>query len=89
MSPPPEIPLEEFRQVLEMLRTVISEMADLRDRIKTLEEANQASLEAYVALRDNQQHLFETYKAQQELNVLFRQGLDNLLAALGNNNTKH
>jgi len=89
MSLPPEITLDEFRQVVEMLRTTIAGMAELAGRVKALEETNEASLAAYLALKDSQHHLFETYKAQQEINVLFRQGLDNLLAAIGNNDIKH
>jgi hypothetical protein len=89
MSLPPEITLEEFRHVVEMLRTTLAGMADLADRVKALEETNEASLAAYVALKDSQQHLFETYKAQQQINVLFREGLDNLLAAIGNNDIKN
>ena len=85
MPLPPEISLEDFRQLIEMLQTTIAGMASLADRVKALEDVNQASYAAALALRDNQQQLFEAQKAQQELNSLFKQSLDRLLAAMGNN----
>jgi predicted RNA-binding Zn ribbon-like protein len=85
MPMPPEITFEDFRNLVEMLKTTIAGMAGLADRIKALEEANQASYAAALALKDNQQQLFEAHKSQQEVNALLKQSLDKLLAAIGSN----
>jgi len=79
----PEITFEDFRRVVEMLQTTIGGMADLANRVKVLEEANDAHYAAAVALRESQQQLFEAYKAQQELNILMKQSLDTLLRVIG------
>jgi hypothetical protein len=81
-SIPPEITLADFRQLVEMLQTTISGMSDLADRVRALEDANQASYAAAVALKENQQQLFDAQKAQQEVNTLLKQSLDKLLAAM-------
>jgi hypothetical protein len=85
MPLPPEIGFDDFRQVLEMLQTTITGMSALADRVKALEDANQASYAAALALKDNQQQLFEAQKAQQEVNSLLKLSLDKLLAAIGSN----
>ena len=85
MPMPPEITFDDFRNLVEMLQTTISGMAGLADRVKALEDANQASYAAALALKDNQQQLFEAQKAQQEVNTLLKQSLDKLLAAIGTN----
>jgi len=82
MSLPSEITFEDFRRLVEMLQTAIAGMSDLSERVKALEEANQASYTAALALKDNQQQLFEAQKAQQEVNQLLKQSLDKLLAAM-------
>lgn len=87
MPLPPEITFADFRQLVEMLQTTISGMADLADRVRALEEANQASYTAAVALKENQQQLFDAQKAQQEVNQLLKQSLDKLLAAMSTNRT--
>lgn len=79
MALPPEITFEDFRKLVEMLQTAIQGMGDLAARIKVLEEANDAHLEAALALKDNQQKLFEAQKAQQDVNRLLKESLDNLL----------
>jgi len=79
----PEITFEDFRRVVEMLQTTIGGMADLANRVKVPEEANDAHYAAAVALRESQQQLFEAYKAQQELNTLMNQSLDTLLRVIG------
>jgi predicted RNA-binding Zn ribbon-like protein len=84
-SIPPEITLADFRQLVEMLQTTITGMSDLADRVRALEEANQASYAAAVALKENQQQLFDAQKAQQEVNALLKQSLDKLLAAMNTN----
>jgi hypothetical protein len=84
---PPEITIDDFRQLVEMLQTTIAEMSDLANRVKALEDANQASYTAALALKENQQQLFDTQKAQQEVNVLLKQSLDKLLAAMATNRT--
>src|SRR5579862_723578 len=68
MENPGPISLEEFRQLVEMLRTTITGMSDLADRVKALEDSNNQSLAAAVALKENQQQLYEAYQAQQKLN---------------------
>jgi predicted RNA-binding Zn ribbon-like protein len=83
MSLPPEITLQDFRQLVELLQTAIAGMAGLADRVAALEEANQAHYAAAVALKENQQQLFEAQKAQQEVNALLKQSLDQLLQAVG------
>jgi len=83
MSMPPEISLDDFRQLVEMLQTAISGMSHLAERVRALEEANEASYAAALALKDNQQQLFEAQKAQQEVNNLLKDSLDKLLLAIG------
>ena len=83
MSMPPEISLDDFRQLVEMLQTAISGMSNLAERVKALEEANEASYAAALALKDNQQQLFEAQKAQQEVNNILKDSLDKLLMAIG------
>lgn len=80
-----EITFEDFRQVVEMLQTAISGMSDLAGRVKALEDANQASYAAAVALKENQQQLFEMQKGQQEVLGLLKRSLDQLLSAIGGN----
>lgn len=87
MPLPPEITYADFRQLVEMLQTTIGGMADLAERVRALEDANQASYAAAIALKENQQHLFEAQKAQQEVNSLLKQSLDRLLAAINTNRT--
>lgn len=87
MPLPPEITLADFRQLVEMLQTTIAGMSDLADRVRALEDANQASYTAAVALKENQQQLFDAQKAQQEVNTLLKQSLDKLLAAMSTNRT--
>lgn len=82
---PSEISIDDFRKVVEMLHTAISEMKDLADRIKALEDANDASYKAAVALKDTQMQLFEMQKGQQEVLGLMKQSLDQLLSAIGGN----
>jgi hypothetical protein len=82
-----DISFDDFRKIVEMLQTTIAGMADLADRVRALEEANQASYSTALALKENQQQLFEAQKAQQDVNALFKQSLDQLLAVLGNNQT--
>jgi ABC-type transporter Mla subunit MlaD len=85
MPLPPEISIEDFRRVVEMLQTTIAGMSDLADRVRALEEANQASYNTALALKENQQQLFEAQKAQQDVNTLLKQSLDQLLSVIGNN----
>ena len=80
-----EITFEDFRQVVEMLQTAISGMSDLAGRVKALEDANQASYNAALALKENQQQLFEMQKGQQEVLGLLKRSLDQLLSAIGGN----
>jgi len=80
---PPEISLDDFRQLVEMLQTAIGGMSNLAERVRALEEANEASYAAALALKDNQQQLFEAQKAQQEVNTLLKDSLDKLLLAIG------
>ncbi len=80
-----EISFEDFRRLVEMLQTAISGMSDLAGRVKALEDANQASYEAAVALKENQQQLFEMQKGQQEVLSLLKRSLDQLLSAIGGN----
>jgi predicted RNA-binding Zn ribbon-like protein len=87
MPLPPEITLADFRQLVEMLQTTIAGMSELADRVRALEEANHASYAAAVALKENQQQLFDAQKAQQEVNALLKQTLDKLLAAMSTNRT--
>lgn len=87
MPLPPEITFADFRQLVEMLQTTIAGMSDLADRVRALEDANQASYTAAVALKENQQQLFDAQKAQQEVNTLLKQSLDKLLAAMSTNRT--
>jgi predicted RNA-binding Zn ribbon-like protein len=82
MPVPPEITFDDFRQLVEMLQTTISGMSDLAGRVKALEDANQASYAAALALKENQQQLFDAQRAQQEVNALLKQSLDKLLAAM-------
>ena len=83
MSMPPEISLDDFRQLVEMLQTAIGGMSTLAERVKALEEANEASYAAALALKDNQLQLFEAQKAQQEVNTILKDSLDKLLLAIG------
>jgi len=85
MSEQPEISFQDFKRLVEMLQVAIEGMSTLADRVSALEEANQAQYSAALALKDNQQQLFEAQKAQQEVNALLKQSLDKLLAALGPN----
>ena len=87
MPLPPEISFADFRQLVEMLQTTIAGMSDLADRVRALEEANQASYSAALALKENQQQLFDAQKAQQEVNQLLKHSLDKLLAAMTTNRT--
>jgi len=80
---PPEISLDDFRQLVEMLQTAIGGMSTLAERVKALEEANEASYAAALALKDNQLQLFEAQKAQQEVNTILKDSLDKLLLAIG------
>jgi hypothetical protein len=86
-SIPPEITFADFRQLVELLQTTIAGMSELAERVRALEEANQAQYTAAVALKDNQQQLFDAQKAQQEVNTLLKQSLDRLLAAMNTNRT--
>ncbi len=83
MPLPPEISLEDFRHLVEMLQTAIAGMSNLAERVKALEEANEASYAAALALKDNQQQLYEAQKAQQEVNNILKESLDKLLLAIG------
>jgi len=89
MSVSPEITLEEFRKVVEMLQSTIAGMSELAERVAALEDINNQGLAAALALKENQQQLFEAFQAQQELNIALKKSLDNLLAAMGNNTTRH
>ena len=80
-----EISFEDFRSLVEMLQTAISGMSDLAGRVKALEDANQASYETALALKENQQQLFEMQKGQQEVLSLLKRSLDQLLSAIGGN----
>ncbi len=82
---PSEISIDDFRQVVELLHSAIKDMKELADRVKALEEANDASYKAAVALKDTQLQLFEMQKGQQEVLGLMKQSLDQLLAAVGGN----
>jgi predicted RNA-binding Zn ribbon-like protein len=85
MAVSPEITFEDFRRLVETLQAAIAGMSSLAERVKSLEDANNASYAAAVALRENQQQLFEAQKAQQQVNELLKKGLDQLLGAIGNN----
>jgi hypothetical protein len=87
MPLPPDITIDDFRKLVEMLQTTIGGMSELADRVKALEDANQASYAAAVALKENQQQLFDAQKAQQEVNMLLKQSLDKLLAAMNTGRT--
>jgi predicted RNA-binding Zn ribbon-like protein len=87
MPMPAEITFDDFRQLVEMLQTTITGMSDLANRVRALEDANQASYAAALALKENQQQLFDAQKAQQEVNALLKQSLDKLLAAMSTNRT--
>ena len=50
---------------------------------KGMEDANEASYSAALALKSNQEQLFEAQKAQQEVNSLLKESLDKLLRAIG------
>ena len=82
-----EISFDDFRRLVEMLQATINNMSSLAERVRLLEEANQASYDAALALKANQQQLFEAQKAQSEVNSLFKESLDKLLRALGHNTT--
>jgi hypothetical protein len=80
-----DVSLEDFRSVVEMLQTAIGQISELAGRVRALEEANQASYSAAVALKENQQQLFEMQKGQQEVLGLMKRSIDQLLAAIGGN----
>jgi hypothetical protein len=86
MSVPQEISIEDFRRLVETLQATINGMAGLADRVKALEDANNHSYAAALALKENQQQLFEAQKAQQELNLLMQRSLNELLKAVGSQN---
>jgi predicted RNA-binding Zn ribbon-like protein len=83
----PEITFEDFRRLVETLQAAIAGMSSLAERVKALEDANNASYAAALALKENQKQLFEAQKAQQQVNELLKKGLDQLLGAIGNNST--
>jgi regulator of replication initiation timing len=85
MPLPPDITFEDFRKLVEMVQTTIAELSDLCARVKALEEANEAHYSAAVALRDNLEKMFEAQKAQQEVNSMIRQSIDQLLQAMRGN----
>jgi hypothetical protein len=89
MAISPEITFEDFRRLVETLQTAIAGMSSLAERVKVLEDANNASYAAALALKENQQQLFEAQKAQQQVNELLKKGMDQLLGAIGNNSTTH
>ncbi|HEX3879972.1 MAG TPA: hypothetical protein VHW24_23480 [Bryobacteraceae bacterium] len=80
-----EIGLDDFRNIVEMLQKTIAGMSDLAERVKALEDANQESYTAAVALKENQQQLFEMQKSQQEVLGLMKNSLDQLLRAISGN----
>jgi hypothetical protein len=82
---PPEISFEDFRRLVEMLQSTINGMAGLAERVKALEDANEASYSAALALKSNQEQLFQAQKAQQKVNALLKESLDKLLQAIGSN----
>jgi hypothetical protein len=84
---PPEISFEDFRRLVEMLQQTIGGMAGLAERVKALEDANEASYSAALALKANQEQLFAAQKAQSEVNALLKESLDKLLKAIGNNSS--
>lgn len=86
---PPDVTMEDFRNLVETLQRAITEMSGLAARIDALEKANAASYEAAVALKDSQQQLYEAQRAQQEVNRLMKQSLDDLLAVMGRKTTVH
>lgn len=85
MSLPPGITFEDFRRLVEMLQTAIQQMSDLANRVRALEEANDAHLTAALALKDSQQQLYEAQKAQQEVNTLVKQTLETLMRSARQN----
>jgi predicted RNA-binding Zn ribbon-like protein len=87
MAISPEITFDDFRRLVETLQATIAGMSSLAERVKSLEDANNASYAAALALKENQQQLFEAQKAQQQVNELLKKGLDQLLGAIGNNST--
>jgi hypothetical protein len=82
---PSDINIEDFRSVVEMLQTAIHQISEIAGRVKALEDANQASYSTAVALKENQQQLFEMQKGQQEVLGLMKRSLDQLLSAIGGN----
>jgi hypothetical protein len=82
---PSEISFDDLRNVVEMLQTAIGQISELAGRVKALEDANQASYSAAVALKENQQQLFEMQKGQQEVLGLMKKSLDQLLSAISGN----
>ena len=84
-SAPPEITFDDFKRLVDTLKAAIEEMSSLSERVKALEDANSAQYETALALKENQLQLFETQKAQQEVNVMLKKGIDQLLSAIGNN----
>ena len=78
MAISPEITFEDFRRLVETVQAAIAGMSSLADRVKALEDANNASYAAAVALKENQQQLFEAQKAQQQVNELLKKSMDQL-----------
>ena len=87
MAISPEITFEDFRRLVETLQVAVAGMSSLAERVKALEDANNASYAAALALKENQQQLFEAQKSQQQVNELLKKGLDQLLGAIGSNST--
>lgn len=87
MAISPEITFEDFRRLVETLQVAVAGMSSLAERVKALEDANNASYAAALALKENQQQLFEAQKSQQQVNELLKKGLDQLLSAIGSNST--
>jgi hypothetical protein len=51
MAISPEITFEDFRRLVETLQTAIAGMSSLAERVKVLEDANNASYAAALALK--------------------------------------
>jgi hypothetical protein len=81
----PDISLDDLRSVIEKLQAAIDTISDLAGRVKALEDANEASYNAAVALKENQMQLFEMQKGQQEVLGLMKRSLDQLLTAISGN----
>ena len=80
-----DISLEDLRNVVENLQAALATISELAGRVKALEEANEASYNAAVALKENQLQLFEMQKGQQEVLGLMKRSLDQLLTAISGN----